>query len=204
MARFCDSNQKRGVTLVELIVVLVILAVLAALLVPSLTGYIDKAVEKRVMLQARSLMTAAQATIDEAYAKGQLVYSAADDAYVPSSAAVKQAMIKQILDLSEMSEDDCEWRFSITVASNTDYPTAKIDILEFCNKEHSITYRLRNIKIRDTLSVGAVSPDRQRSLLNGPGRIPLSVYLLQSTILQGIHLDLYTVSVAFSSSRRLS
>lgn len=37
MARFCDSNQKRGVTLVELIVVLVILAVLAALLVPSLT-----------------------------------------------------------------------------------------------------------------------------------------------------------------------
>ena len=54
MARFCDSNQKRGVTLVELIVVLVILAVLAALLVPSLTGYIDKAVEKRVMLQARS------------------------------------------------------------------------------------------------------------------------------------------------------
>lgn len=134
MARFCDSNQKRGVTLVELIVVLVILAVLAALLVPSLTGYIDKAVEKRVMLQARSLMTAAQATIDEAYAKGQLVYNAAADAYVPSSAAVKQAMIKQILDLSEMSEDDCEWRFSITVASNTDYPAAKIDILEFCNK----------------------------------------------------------------------
>lgn len=71
MARFCDSNQKRGLTLVELIVVLVILAVLAALLVPSLTGYIDKAVEKRVMLQARSLMTAAQATIDEAYAKGE-------------------------------------------------------------------------------------------------------------------------------------
>lgn len=52
MARFCDSNQKRGLTLVELIVVLVILAVLATLLVPSLTGYIDKAVEKRVMLQA--------------------------------------------------------------------------------------------------------------------------------------------------------
>lgn len=144
MARFCDSNQKRGVTLVELIVVLVILAVLAALLVPSLTGYIDKAVEKRIVLQARSLMTAAQATIDEAYAK----YSAAADAYVPSSAAVKQAMIKQILDLSEMSEDDCGWRFSITVASNTDYPTAKIDILEFCNKEHSITYRLRNINKR--------------------------------------------------------
>ena len=148
MARFCDSNQKRGLTLVELIVVLVILAVLAVLLVPSLTGYIDKAVEKRFMLQARSLMTAAQPTIYEASANVLLVYRPADDAYLPSTAAVKQAMIKQILDLSEMSEDDCEWRFSITVASNTDYPTAKIDILEFCNKEHSITYRLRNINKR--------------------------------------------------------
>lgn len=203
MARFCDSNQKRGLTLVELIVVLVILAVLAVLLVPSLTGYIDKAVEKRVMLQARSLMTAAQATIDEAYAKGQLVYSAAADAYVPSSAAVKQAMIKQILDLSEMSEDDCEWRFSITVASNTDYPTAKLTSLNFVIRNILLPI-VSETSIRDTLAVGAVSPDRQRSLLNGPGRIPLSVYLLQSTILQGIHLDLYTVSVAFSSSRRLS
>lgn len=37
------NNKKRGFTLVELIVVLVILAVLAALLIPSPTGYIDKA-----------------------------------------------------------------------------------------------------------------------------------------------------------------
>lgn len=70
MARFCDSNQKRGVTLVELIVVLVILAVLAALLVPSLTGYIDKAVEKRIMLQARSLMTAARRQLMRRMRKG--------------------------------------------------------------------------------------------------------------------------------------
>ena len=35
------KKDNRGFTLVELIVVLVILAVLAALLVPSLTGYID-------------------------------------------------------------------------------------------------------------------------------------------------------------------
>lgn len=145
MTRPNNSNRKKGFTLVELIVVLVILAVLAALLIPSLTGYVDKAVEKRVMIQARSVMTAAQATIDEAYATGKLVYSAADDAYVPSSAAVKQAMIKQIIDLSELSEDNCEWRFALTSASNTDFPTAKIEVLEFCNKEHSITYRVRTI-----------------------------------------------------------
>ena len=36
-------KDRKGFTLVELIVVLVILAILAALLIPALTGYIDKA-----------------------------------------------------------------------------------------------------------------------------------------------------------------
>jgi type IV pilus assembly protein PilA len=40
------KKGRKGFTLVELIVVLVILAILAALLVPALTGYIDKAKEK--------------------------------------------------------------------------------------------------------------------------------------------------------------
>ena len=35
-------NNKRGFTLVELIVVLTILAVLAAMLIPALQGYIEK------------------------------------------------------------------------------------------------------------------------------------------------------------------
>ena len=35
-------KAKKGFTLVELIVVLVIIALLAALLIPALTGYIDK------------------------------------------------------------------------------------------------------------------------------------------------------------------
>ena len=42
------KSAKRGFTLVELIVVLVILAILAALLIPALTGYIDKARKVRL------------------------------------------------------------------------------------------------------------------------------------------------------------
>ena len=139
MARFCDSNQKRGLTLVELIVVLVILAVLAALLVPSLTGYIDKAVEKHVMLQARSLMTAAQATIDEAYAKGELHIDNYGRFKQPNEDTAHK-LAKQIIELSEL-DTQCQWQFSLADA-DADFPTGKIAILQFCNGEHYIVYRI--------------------------------------------------------------
>ena len=60
---------KKGFTLVELVVVLVILAILATLLMPSLTGYIDKAKDKRVVAEVHQVVMAAQALADEAYAK---------------------------------------------------------------------------------------------------------------------------------------
>ena len=68
------KNQK-GFTLVELIVVLVILAILAALLVPALTGYIDKANKEKVIATTRMVVMAAQTEASEKYglkADGQL------------------------------------------------------------------------------------------------------------------------------------
>ena len=62
-------KNKKGFTLVELIVVLVILAILAALLVPALTGYIDKAKEESIKSETRMVVMAAQTLIDEQYAK---------------------------------------------------------------------------------------------------------------------------------------
>ncbi len=66
---FAKVKNKKGFTLVELIVVLVILAILAALLVPALTGYIDKAKEKKVIAETRMLHTAIQTEMSALYAK---------------------------------------------------------------------------------------------------------------------------------------
>ncbi len=64
------ENKKRlnGFTLVEIIVVLVILAILASAMIPSLTGYIDKAKQKTAITEARSVLTAAQTLVSEEYA----------------------------------------------------------------------------------------------------------------------------------------
>ena len=63
------QKKNKGFTLVELIVVLVILAILAAILIPALLGYIDRAREKKDILQARNCLEAAQVGFVEAYGK---------------------------------------------------------------------------------------------------------------------------------------
>lgn len=84
MAKMNDNRKKgrkalKGFTLVEIIVVLVILAILAAAMIPALTGYIDKAKEKTLVAEARSVLTAAQTLTSEAYGLGKKVQGAKSD-----------------------------------------------------------------------------------------------------------------------------
>ncbi len=60
-------NNKKGFTLVEIIVVLVILAILAAILIPSMVGYISKAQKKTAIVEARAVTLAAQTLTSEDY-----------------------------------------------------------------------------------------------------------------------------------------
>lgn len=52
-------RNKKGFTLIELIVVIAILAILAAILIPSITGYIEKANDATASANARSAYTVA-------------------------------------------------------------------------------------------------------------------------------------------------
>ena len=117
-----DKNKKKGFTLVELIVVLAILAILAAMLVPALTGYIDKANEKKTLATARQYYVAAQTVASEAYANGVFInniFTDGDKIKIIVNGKLSQGpnrpeekedqdyiYIKDFLDLSEWNKKD--------------------------------------------------------------------------------------------------
>lgn len=101
MLRRLKENKKKGFTLVELIVVLVILAILAALLVPALTGYIDKAKNKSIIAETRQTVMAAQTLVDEKYGQEAVgdEIKIEDGEPVAATAIVKK---QDIYDLAEV------------------------------------------------------------------------------------------------------
>ncbi len=94
------KSSEEGFTLVELIVVLVILAILAALLIPALTGYIDKAREKQIIAETRQVVQAAQTIFDEEYAK----------AYITELEPAKYSDILKLAEVSGGIEGDVEFK----------------------------------------------------------------------------------------------
>lgn len=107
-------KNKKGFTLVELIVVLVILAILAALLVPALTGYIDKANNQKVVATTRSIVVAAQTEVSEKYGvvsttNGKLTnasttISKSGEAAATGEVAADKVTMADILKLAEVTD----------------------------------------------------------------------------------------------------
>lgn len=87
--RIRKMKNKKGFTLVELIVVLVILAILAALLIPALTGYIDKANKEKVIAECRMAVMAVQTESTTIYGENGKVtapddFAAGDEGKTPA------------------------------------------------------------------------------------------------------------------------
>ena len=121
------KQKQKGFTLVELIVVLVILSILAALLVPSLTGYIEKTHKTKVLAETRMVHTAVQTTVSEYYGTdkwakygeylGQDSAGLKDKYYLADKNAAtgtqdgkeKKARYDEIVKLAEVSENKCSF-----------------------------------------------------------------------------------------------
>lgn len=66
------KKDKKGFTLVEMIVVIVIIGILLAILVPGMFKYIDKAKEKQILVNARTAQLNLETAVRELYGKNQV------------------------------------------------------------------------------------------------------------------------------------
>lgn len=98
------KKNKKGFTLVEVIVVLVILAIMAAILIPSLIGYIDKAKENSIISETRSIVTAVQTLSSEKYAKNKDdgVYTLGDTA---GDKVIAYADVEELCELESLDKN---------------------------------------------------------------------------------------------------
>lgn len=134
-------KKEGGFTLVELIVVLVILAILAALLIPALTGYIDKAKEKSITAECRQVVMAAQTLYDEAYGKIEL------DGTAPTfdknnSKAIKYSDVKNLAEVSGTIDN-------ITAGANN-----KISEVKYTRNGKTCTFEGSKYEVDDATTTG--------------------------------------------------
>ena len=94
------KKDKKGFTLVEMIVVIVIIGILLAILVPGMFKYIQKAKDKQIMVDARTAYLDIQMAAQELYA-GNGVTGADVVAAMPKAATYEKEKTVSIKDGEE-------------------------------------------------------------------------------------------------------
>lgn len=135
---FKKLKDKKGFTLVELIVVLVILAILAALLVPALTGYIDKANQEKVIAECRSVVMAAQTTASEYYGLGK--GDVLTDATKNGEAMAQIATLAEVPTVTTGGKTETKWHYQIKIGTVNGENNVVTEV-QFDDGTASVTYK---------------------------------------------------------------
>lgn len=134
-----NLKNKKGFTLVELIVVLVILAILAALLIPALTGYIDKANKEKVVAETRMIVMAVQTEASTYYgAKGSTGTITAGSTIASKTGdadSAEKTMYDEIVKLAEVKSLTGTASFQAEVGTN-----GAVKSVSYCNGTYTCVY----------------------------------------------------------------
>lgn len=117
------KSNKKGFTLVEIIVVLVILAILAAIAVPAVLGYINDAKDSKYVQEARSIYIVVQTEEAKYKAENDIPAGTAltNDGFYTNTAVnlAKTAEDKTGLKVTEISYDGTNKKYTLKWTSDS-------------------------------------------------------------------------------------
>lgn len=111
-----QKKDKKGFTLIELIVVLVILGIILAITIPAVTSYIGDAKDAKYLAQARSVFVVAEVERAKAVADGL-----ADDANWPTTAGSADSTVstKSGVGVTDVKYDGTTKKYTFTITDGS-------------------------------------------------------------------------------------
>lgn len=147
-------TDKKGFTLIEVIVVLVILAILIALLAPSLTGYIQKAKDNALIAECRQGVIAGQTVMSEEYVTNPDDYSGG----IPANLLEKIQMLSEAPGTIKAAAADTDHKLTHLVYENEGRFVTYCRNYDGGCSDHDLLYTIADYEIPAGNSPGGNEP----------------------------------------------